>query len=56
MDQLMRGFDFYPKTLDDVRVRTLPGAMVSLVASFSILYLVYHEFQAFLTLKTDSSM
>ena len=56
MDQLMRGFDFYPKTLDDVRVRTLPGAIVSIVASFSIFYLVYWEFQGFLTIKTDSSM
>lgn len=56
MASFLRGLDAYPKTLDDVRVRTLSGAAVSLIASIGILYLVFAEFQEFRKLKTESSM
>lgn len=56
MASFLRGLDAYPKTLDDVRVRTLSGAVVSLIASVGILYLLFAEFQEFQKLKTESSM
>eukprot|EP01048_Picozoa_sp_COSAG05_P016826 COSAG05_NODE_2218_length_3375_cov_289.130952_1_plen_232_part_00 len=59
MDRLaasLRGFDAYPKTLDDVRVRTMSGAIVSLIGCALIIYLFVEELSNFRTIKTESNM
>eukprot|EP00300_Choanocystis_sp_HF-7_P005063 c13865_g1_i1.p1 GENE.c13865_g1_i1~~c13865_g1_i1.p1 ORF type:complete len:390 (-),score=68.95 c13865_g1_i1:140-1309(-) len=49
--EALKVFDAYPKTLEDFRVKTNMGALVSLAASLLITYLVLSEF--LLYLQTD---
>jgi hypothetical protein len=54
--QILRQFDAFPKTLDDVRVRTGAGAVVSFCGFIMIVYLFVAEFNNYRTVRTDSSM
>lgn len=49
MGGALRKLDAYPKTLDDYRVRTLPGALLSIISAIIILLLVNYEVGFFLT-------
>ena len=44
----LRGYDAYPKTAEDFRVRTLSGAIVSIISNALILYLIFAELQLYL--------
>jgi len=45
----LKSFDAYPKTLDDFRVRTFSGAIVSIVSTVFILWLFFSEVAMYLT-------
>eukprot|EP00936_MAST-01D_sp_MAST-1D-sp1_P002442 g2442.t1 len=51
----IRSIDLYPKTLDDFRVRTAQGAIVSLVAIVLMILLFFSELSFFMaTIQTDT--
>jgi hypothetical protein len=45
----LKSFDAYPKTLDDFRVRTASGALVSIISGIFILWLFFSEVALFLS-------
>lgn len=45
----IKSFDAYPKTLDDFRVRTFSGALVSIVSGIFILWLFFSEISLYLS-------
>lgn len=47
--QRLRRFDAYPKTLEDFRVKTCGGAMVTVISSLIMLLLFFSELQYYLT-------
>jgi len=52
----LRSFDAYPKTLDDFRVRTLSGAVVSIVSSIFILWLFFSEVSLYLSTEVQPEL
>ncbi|CAF4123664.1 unnamed protein product, partial [Rotaria sp. Silwood2] len=49
MSAQIKRFDAYAKTLDDFRVRTTSGGLVTILSTFIILILFYLELQYYLT-------
>jgi len=45
----IKSFDAYPKTLDDFRVRTFSGALVSIISGIFILWLFFSEIALYLS-------
>jgi len=45
----LKSFDAYPKTLDDFRVKTLSGALVSIISGIFILWLFFSEVSLYLS-------
>jgi len=45
----LKNFDAYPKTLEDFRVRTYSGALVSIISGIFIFWLVISEFLFYLS-------
>ena len=48
----LRRFDVYPKTHDDLKVRTLSGATISLCCYVFATVLLFQEFKQFRALET----
>lgn len=48
----LKAFDAYPKTLEDFRIRTKTGAIISILCSFFMLWLFVSEFAYYLTTET----
>jgi hypothetical protein len=44
----IKTFDAYPKTLEDFRIRTTTGAIVTIISTLLILWLVFSEFSYYL--------
>eukprot|EP01100_Stratorugosa_tubuloviscum_P013055 TRINITY_DN6398_c2_g2_i1.p1 TRINITY_DN6398_c2_g2~~TRINITY_DN6398_c2_g2_i1.p1 ORF type:complete len:384 (+),score=174.04 TRINITY_DN6398_c2_g2_i1:100-1251(+) len=49
----LKALDAYPKTLDDYRVRTLSGALVSIIAGFAIMILIISELNLYLNVEVQ---
>ncbi|XP_029468222.1 endoplasmic reticulum-Golgi intermediate compartment protein 3 [Rhinatrema bivittatum] len=47
--QRLKQFDAYPKTLEDFRVKTCGGALVTLISGLIMLFLFFSELQYYLT-------
>jgi len=54
--QTLKNFDAYPKTLEDFRVRTTSGAVVSLVAGIFIFWLFVSELILYLTVTVKPEL
>eukprot|EP01111_Echinosteliopsis_oligospora_P002808 TRINITY_DN1439_c0_g1_i1.p1 TRINITY_DN1439_c0_g1~~TRINITY_DN1439_c0_g1_i1.p1 ORF type:complete len:384 (-),score=111.29 TRINITY_DN1439_c0_g1_i1:153-1304(-) len=52
----LKSFDAYPKTLDDFRVRTMSGAIVSLVSGIFILWLFFSEVALYLSVDVQPEL
>lgn len=52
----LKSFDAYPKTLDDFRVRTFSGAIVSIVSTVFILWLFFSEVAMYLTTEVQPEL
>lgn len=52
LGQMLKSFDFFPKLDDEVKVRTIVGAVVSVIAIISMLILFLTEFQSYLAEET----
>jgi uncharacterized protein with PQ loop repeat len=52
----IKTFDFYPKTMDDFRVKTLSGATISIVALLIIALLFFSEFIYFLQVERHDEL
>ena len=48
--------DFFPKTTEDVRIRTLSGALLSIVAGLFIVFLFVSELSAYLETKVEPDL
>lgn len=54
--QSLKNFDAYPKTLEDFRVRTLSGAVVSIISAIVILWLFFAELSLYMTTDVNSEL
>eukprot|EP01089_Gocevia_fonbrunei_P020308 TRINITY_DN7540_c0_g1_i1.p1 TRINITY_DN7540_c0_g1~~TRINITY_DN7540_c0_g1_i1.p1 ORF type:complete len:393 (+),score=84.11 TRINITY_DN7540_c0_g1_i1:84-1262(+) len=54
--QKLKRFDAYPKTLEDFRVRTLSGAIVSIVCALIILWLFFSELSYYLSTEIQPEL
>jgi len=52
----LKRFDAYPKTLDDFRVRTYSGGVVSIVCTIIIIWLFISELSLYLTVDTQPEL
>jgi len=52
----IRSLDAYPKTIEDFRIRTLPGAAVSIVSTVIILVLFFSEFSFYLETEVQPEL
>jgi hypothetical protein len=52
----LKSFDAYPKTLEDFRVRTLSGAVVSIVSGIFILWLFFSEVALYLNVDVQPEL
>jgi hypothetical protein len=52
----LKSFDAYPKTLEDFRVRTLSGAVVSIVSGIFILWLFFSEVALYLSVDVQPEL
>mmetsp|Transcript_57518 Transcript_57518/g.135342 ORF Transcript_57518/g.135342 Transcript_57518/m.135342 type:complete len:416 (-) Transcript_57518:75-1322(-) len=48
----LKNFDAYPKTKEDFRIKTLPGATVSIISTVFIVVLMFSEFSMYLQHET----
>ncbi|GAM20914.1 hypothetical protein SAMD00019534_040890 [Acytostelium subglobosum LB1] len=54
--QRLKSFDAYPKTIDDFRIKTYSGALVSLVSGIFILWLFFSQLSIYLTTDTHHEL
>ena len=52
----LKHFDAYPKPLEDFRVKTLSGALISLVCTGLVVLLFLYEWNTYLTLEVDQEL
>ncbi|EKX52186.1 hypothetical protein GUITHDRAFT_65491 [Guillardia theta CCMP2712] len=52
----LREFDIYPKTIQDFQVRTLAGAVVSILGFLIMFVLILGEINLYLTIQTDHEL
>jgi len=52
----LKSFDAYPKTLDDFRVRTMSGAIVSIISGIFILWLFFSEVYLYLSVDVQPEL
>ncbi|EFA85803.1 endoplasmic reticulum-golgi intermediate compartment protein 3 [Heterostelium album PN500] len=56
MFQKLKSFDAYPKTVDDFRVKTYAGAIVSIVSSIFIIWLFLSQISIYMTTETHHEL
>ena len=52
----LRHFDAYPKPLEDFRVKTLSGAIITIFATFAIIILFAYEWHSYTTIEVDQEL
>lgn len=52
----LRHFDAYPKPLEDFRVKTISGAMISVISGIFIVILFLYEWRAYVTVEVDQEL
>lgn len=52
----LRHFDAYPKPLEDFRVKTLSGAIITVICTLSILVLFIYEWKSYTTIEVDQEL
>ena len=52
----LRHFDAYPKPLEDFRVKTLSGAIITIFATFSIMILFFYEWRSYTAIEVDQEL
>jgi hypothetical protein len=52
----MKSFDFYPKTLEDFKIQTSSGAIISITSLFIISILFLSEFYFFLRYERHDAL
>ncbi len=52
----LKHFDAYPKTLEDFRIKTLTGAIISITCTILIILLFLLEWKAYMTIEVDQEL
>jgi hypothetical protein len=52
----LKHFDAYPKPLEDFRVKTLSGAIITIFATISIIILFIYEWRSYNTIEVDQEL
>jgi hypothetical protein len=52
----LRHFDAYPKPLEDFRVKTLSGAIITVICTLSILVLFIYEWKSYTSIEVDQEL
>jgi hypothetical protein len=56
MFKRLKHFDAYSKPLEDFRVRTVSGALITIACTISILVLFIYEWRAYMTIEVDQEL
>ncbi len=52
----LKHFDAYPKPLEDFRVKTLSGAIITIFATISIIILFIYEWRSYKAIEVDQEL
>ncbi len=52
----LKYFDAHPKTLEDFRIKTLTGAIISIICTASIVFLFLLEWKSYITIEVDQEL